>query len=87
MDRHPEVPRDPRRNAPKAVLSSVIGAFIIGGVFLLGTLMAIPNMHKAITGLWGPAQIIDANFSNAFPHLRAPIAARRTRVFLSNLVQ
>ena len=64
-----EETRDPRRNAPKAVLASVIGAFVIGGVFLLGTLMAIPNMHTAITGLWGPAQIIDANFSSPFATL------------------
>jgi len=64
-----EETRDPRRNAPKAVLSSVIGAFIIGGVFLLATLMAIPNMHKAIAGAWGPAQIIDANFSSPFATL------------------
>src|ERR1035437_8766646 len=40
-----EETRDPRRAAPKAVLFSIVGAFIIGGVFLLGTLMAIPNMH------------------------------------------
>src|ERR1700730_7688947 len=39
-----EETRDPRRAAPKAVLFSVIGAFVIGGVFLLGTLVAIPNM-------------------------------------------
>ena len=45
-----EETRDPRRAAPKAVLFSVIGAFIIGGVFLLGTLMAIPNLHTAING-------------------------------------
>ena len=36
-----EETKDPRRNAPKAVLFSVIGAFIIGGVFLLGVLVAI----------------------------------------------
>src|SRR6516165_2726041 len=36
-----EETRDPRRSAPKAVLYSVIGAFVIGGVFLLGTLVAI----------------------------------------------
>src|SRR6266581_4277011 len=53
-----EETKDPRRAAPKAVLFSVIGAFIIGGVFLLGTLVAIPNMHTAINGLYGPAQII-----------------------------
>jgi urea carboxylase system permease len=61
-----EETRDPRRSAPKAVLFSVIGAFIIGGVFLLGTLMAIPNMKAAIKGAFGPAQIIEANFSTPF---------------------
>jgi amino acid transporter len=65
-----EETRDPRRAAPKAVLFSIVGAFIIGGIFLLGTLMAIPNMHAAITGNggfgFGPAQIIEANFSPAF---------------------
>jgi amino acid transporter len=61
-----EETRDPRRAAPKAVLFSVVGAFIIGGVFLLGTLVAIPNMGGAIKGAFGPAQIIEANFSPAF---------------------
>ena len=61
-----EETRDPRRAAPKAVLFSVIGAFIIGGVFLLGTLVAIPNLDAAITDGWGPAKIIEANFSPHF---------------------
>ena len=61
-----EETRDPRRAAPKAVLGSVIGAFIIGGVFLLGTLMSIPNMGTAVKEAWGPAQIIEANFSTPF---------------------
>ncbi len=64
-----EETRDPRRSAPKAVLYSIVGAFIIGGVFLLGTLMAIPNMHKAIGASWGPANIIEANFPTAFATL------------------
>jgi len=64
-----EETRDPRRNAPKAVLYSVIGAFIIGGVFLLGTLVAIPNLGTAIKDGWGPAQIIEANFPTAFATL------------------
>src|ERR1700733_3186974 len=61
-----EETKDPRRQAPKAVLYSVIGAFIIGGVFLLGVLVAIPNMGTAVKDGWGPAQIIEANFSTAF---------------------
>jgi amino acid transporter len=48
------------------VIGSVIGAFLIGVVFLWATLMAIPDMGVAISEAWGPAQIIDANFSNAF---------------------
>ncbi len=61
-----EETRDPRRAAPKAVLFSIIGAFIIGGVFLLGTLMSIPNMKAAISGAYGPQNIIEANFSPHF---------------------
>jgi amino acid transporter len=54
-----EETRDPRREAPKAVLGSVVGAFLIGVVFLWGTLMAIPNLSKAISEFAGPAVIID----------------------------
>jgi urea carboxylase system permease len=61
-----EETKNPRRTAPKAVLYSIIGAFIIGGVFLLGTLMAIPNLHTAIANAYGPANIIEANFSHPF---------------------
>jgi len=61
-----EETKDPRRQAPKAVLYSVIGAFIIGGVFLLGVLVAIPNLGTAIKDDYGPAQIIEANFSKPF---------------------
>jgi len=64
-----EETRDPRRQAPKAVLYSVIGAFVIGGVFLLGTLMAIPNMGTAVKNGWSPATIIQANFPSAFATL------------------
>jgi amino acid transporter len=68
-----EETRDPRRNAPKAVLFSVVGAFIIGGVFLLGALVAIPNLHSAIAlgnkGLWNPSNVITANFPSAFATL------------------
>jgi urea carboxylase system permease len=61
-----EETKNPRKEAPRAVLASVIGAFVIGAVFLVGLLMAIPDMKVAISEGWGPAQIIDANFGNAF---------------------
>jgi amino acid transporter len=68
-----EETRDPRRAAPRAVLFSIVGAFVIGGVFLVGTLVAIPNLHTAITGNgglgWNPADIIEANFSSGFATL------------------
>jgi amino acid transporter len=61
-----EETRSPRTEAPKAVLASVIGAFLIGAVFLFACLLAIPNLSGAIKGGFGPSDIIDANFSNAF---------------------
>jgi len=61
-----EETKDPRRAAPRAVIASVIGAFVIGGIFLYAMLLGIPNMSTAIKEGWGPAQIIDANFGNAF---------------------
>src|SRR4029079_1345160 len=64
-----EETKDPRRAAPKAVLYSVIGAFIIGGVFLLGTLVAIPHLGSAVKHGIGPAQIIEANFPHGFATL------------------
>jgi amino acid transporter len=70
-----EETRDPRRNAPKAVLYSVIGAFVIGGVFLLGTLVAIPNLGDAVKNGTGPAQIIEANFPHGFATLYLLVVA------------
>src|SRR5256714_8119448 len=61
-----EETRSPRTEAPKAVIASVVGAFVIGAVFLYAMLLGIPNMKTAIAEGWGPAQIIDANFGNAF---------------------
>jgi urea carboxylase system permease len=61
-----EETKSPRTEAPKAIIGSVIGAFVVGGIFLYAMLLGIPDMKAAIAGGWGPAQIIDANFSNAF---------------------
>src|SRR5579872_6894566 len=61
-----EETKDPRREAPKAILASIAGAFVIGGIFLYACLLAIPNLGAAIKGGFGPANIIDANFSNGF---------------------
>ncbi len=61
-----EETKDPRRAAPKAVLSSIGGAFVIGGIFLLAMLMSIPNLRTAVSNGWGPVQIIEANFSKGW---------------------
>jgi urea carboxylase system permease len=62
-----EETRNPRKEAPKAVLYSIIGAFIIGGIFIWAILMAIPgSLSGGIKDGLGPAAVIDANFSNAF---------------------
>lgn len=42
-----EETKNPRAEAPKAVLGSILGAFVVGGVFLWGTLMAIPDLQAA----------------------------------------
>jgi amino acid transporter len=55
-----EETHNPRAEAPKAVLASVIGAFIIGAIFLWGVLIAVPNMKEAVTGFFSPGIIIDA---------------------------
>ena len=61
-----EETHNPRREAPKAVLASVIGAFVIGAVFLWGVLVAVPDMGEAVAGFFGPTTIIDAVASETF---------------------
>src|SRR5438477_2492928 len=49
-----EETKNPRREAPRAVLAAVIGAFIIGAVFLYSTLLAIPgDINKFVAGAAG----------------------------------
>jgi amino acid transporter len=55
-----EETHNPRQEGPKAVLASVIGAFVIGAVFLWGVLIAVPNMGEAVAGFFGPTTIIAA---------------------------
>jgi amino acid transporter len=43
-----EETKNPRREAPRAVLASVIGAFIIGAIFLYAAIVAIPDMPKFV---------------------------------------
>src|SRR5467141_1917855 len=44
-----EETNNPRWAAPRAVLAAVIGAFIIGGVFMYSTIIAIPgDIHKYV---------------------------------------
>jgi urea carboxylase system permease len=60
-----EETRNPRQEAPKAVLGAVAGAFVIGVVFLWGVLIAVPNMADAVAAFAGPALIIEEVLSDA----------------------
>jgi urea carboxylase system permease len=60
-----EETRNPRQEAPKAVLASVIGAFIVGAIFLWGVLIAVPNMGDAVAGFFGPQAIIESVMTQA----------------------
>src|SRR5256886_2541451 len=62
-----EETKNPRVEAPKAVLASVVGAFIIGTVFLLALIIAIPDMQKFVAGagavpatITSPADVLNA---------------------------
>src|SRR5207248_10650224 len=60
-----EETRNPRRDGPKAILYAILGAFIIGGIFIWATLMAVPgSLTSGVKGALTPSAIIDANFSN-----------------------
>ena len=61
-----EETRNPRVEAPKAVLASVIGAFIIGAIFLWGVLIATPSIKDAAASLASsPAVVIGEVMSKA----------------------
>ena len=60
-----EETRNPRAEAPKAVLASVIGAFVIGAIFLWGVLIAVPDMNAAVTGFLGAPQILTSVMTKA----------------------
>src|ERR1700678_1290577 len=64
-----EETKDPRRAAPEGGVVSRGGGVILGGLFLVGTLVAIPNLGTAVKDGYGPAQIIEANFSTGFATL------------------
>ena len=49
-----EETKNPRAESPKAILGSIAGAFVIGAIFLIGTLMAIPNLGGGAGGLLRP---------------------------------
>jgi amino acid transporter len=60
-----EETKSPRTEAPKAILGSVVGAFVVGGVFLFCMLLGIRDLPAAIKGGFGPAAIIESNFGSA----------------------
>ncbi len=59
-----EETKNPRAESPKAIIGSILGAFVIGAIFLLGTLMAIPNLSEAQANFFGPGAVIEAVFTS-----------------------
>ena len=63
-----EETKNPRREAPRAVLSAILGATVIGAIFLLATLLAIPgDIDKYVANVAAgkaapPVDIITSNF-------------------------
>jgi amino acid transporter len=60
-----EETKNPRVEAPKAVLASIVGAFVIGGIFLYSTLVAIPDMGKFVSGAGSATILSPADIFNA----------------------
>jgi amino acid transporter len=62
-----EESHEPRKKAPQAVLASIAAAGVIGGVFIYAMLIATPGSMSSVIKAGGisPADIIDANLSNA----------------------
>ena len=72
-----EETQEPAREAPKAVIASVIGAFVIGAIFLWAHADGDPRHGRGDRrGLADRQQIIDANFVDA---VRDRLPARRRR--------
>jgi len=63
-----EETKNPRREAPRAVLASIAGAFVIGSIFLFATMIAIPGDINAYVAKVAtlqaspPGDIITSNF-------------------------
>ena len=53
-----EETKNPRREAPKAVLASILGAFVIGTIFLFSTLIAIPGDIDKYVAAVGAGKVV-----------------------------
>ena len=60
-----EETKNPRVEAPKAVLGSIAGAFVIGAIFLYSTLVVIPDMGKFVAGAGAGTILSPADIFNA----------------------
>src|SRR3982074_985924 len=71
-----EETKNPRVEAPKAVLASVVGAFIIGTVFLLALIIALPDMQKFV------ADAVAAKVTSPADNLNAVLRTWMANVYL-----
>jgi urea carboxylase system permease len=62
-----EETHNPTRAVPRALLLSLLGSFIIGGIFLLGAVLAIPNGSGDLAKFMADAQSLESIIENAVP--------------------
>jgi len=61
-----EETHDPRKHAPRAVIASIVAAFVIGGIFIVSMVIATPGPISKVLGAGiVPSSIIDSNLPNA----------------------
>jgi urea carboxylase system permease len=64
-----EETHNPSRSVPRALLLALLGSFIIGGLFLLGAVLAIPSGKGDLAKFMADSNALESIISNAVPNL------------------
>lgn len=64
-----EETHDPSRSAPRALLLALLGSFLLGGLFLVGAILAIPSGSGALTKVMADPNALETIIEQAAPGL------------------